>query len=216
YWRLNEFAGSRAIDSSGQNRDGFYEPGVVFYLEGPRSERFCDGARNRAAHFAGGRLETRLDSLGDRYSVSLWIWNGMPVDARPISGWFFSRGRNHAAATHGDHLGVGGTSGGAGRLVLLTGSKDDDSKPLVGATAIERWTWNHVLFVRDGGKVRVYLNGKPEIEAEVAAAGIEDVEQIFFGGRCDNGSNWEGRLDEIAVFDRALTAGEATALSLQD
>ena len=60
YWRLDEFAGPRAVDSSGQNRDAFYEPAVAFFLEGPRSDAFCrHGETNRAAHFAGGRLRSR-------------------------------------------------------------------------------------------------------------------------------------------------------------
>ena len=33
----------------------------------------------------------------------------------------------------------------------------------------------------------------------------------FLGGRCDNFSNFEGRLDEIAIYGRALSAGEVAA-----
>ena len=86
-----------------------------------------------------------------------------------------------------------------------------------GHTDIERWTWNHVVFVRDGDTVRVYLNGnsKPEIETKSPAGFPADLGQLFFGGRCDNQSNWEGRLDEIAVFDRALSAEEAKKLAVQ-
>jgi hypothetical protein len=38
---------------------------------------------------------------------------------------------------------------------------------------------------------------------------------VFFGGRSDNDSNWEGRLDEIAVFDRALSAAEVAKLGVK-
>ncbi len=216
YWRLDESAGARAVDASGNNRDAIYEPGVVFFLEGPQSDRFCaPGEKNRAAHFAGGRLQTRISELGDQYSVSLWVWNGMPADARDVSGWIFSRDRNHGLGTQGDHLGVGGTAAGAGKLVFFHGGEDAAAKPAVGRTPIERWTWSHVVFVRDGKTVRVYLDGKPqpEIEVETAADFPEDLEQIFFGGRGDNDSNWEGRLDEISVFNRALTTEEVTTLS---
>ena len=37
--------------------------------------------------------------------------------------------------------------------------------------------------------------------------------QLFLGGRSDNAANWEGRLDEIAVFNRALTAREVSRLA---
>ena len=70
------------------------------------------------------------------------------------------------------------------------------------------------MFVRDGQAVRVYLNGaaQPEIETESPADLPPALDQLFFGGRCDNQSNWEGRLDEIAVFDRALSAEEIAKL----
>jgi hypothetical protein len=54
YWRLDEFAGPRAVDASGHDRDAIYEPGVVFFLDGPRSDRFCtDGEKNRASRVSG-------------------------------------------------------------------------------------------------------------------------------------------------------------------
>lgn len=56
-------------------------------------------------------------------------------------------------------------------------------------------------------------NVEPEIEAKCPAAFPAGFDRLFFGGRCDNQSNWEGRLDEIAVFDRALSAEEIGALS---
>ena len=37
----------------------------------------------------------------------------------------------------------------------------------------------------------------------------------FFGGRADRRDGWEGRLDEIAVFPRALTASEVAKLTTQ-
>ena len=36
------------------------------------------------------------------------------------------------------------------------------------------------------------------------------MEQIFLGGRSDNLFNFEGKIDEAAVYDHALTAQEAT------
>ena len=63
--------------------------------------------------------------------------------------------------------------------------------------------------MRDEKRVRVYLNGQLEIETTATAATSS---QLFWGGRSDNDSNWEGRLDEIALFDRALSTGEVFKL----
>ncbi len=214
YWRLDEFAGPRALDQMGHH-DALYEPGVVFFLEGPRSKAFCaDGETNRASHFAGGRLNARVPQLGDRYSVSLWIWNGMPDGARAVSGWIFARGRDGNRDGGSDVLGLGGTGAACGKLLYRSGDAPAGSRPLVGRTNIDRWTWNHVVFVRDGASVRIHLNAdpEPEIATTTAAGSTADLGQLFFGGRCDGDSTWEGRLDEIAIFNRALSAEEVATL----
>jgi hypothetical protein len=219
YWRLDEWGGTRAVDASGNNRDGIYEPGVVFFLEGPEHQgRHTQGGEtNRAAHFVGGRLDTRIAELGEDYTISLWCWNGMPLDGRDVAGWMFSRGHHYGldpgTGPLGDHLGIGGTAH-AGKLIFLPGSAEQPSKPLVGTTEIARWTWNHVVLVREGDRVRVHLNGDPtpEVEATAPRNLTQRTERLFFGGRCDMVANWEGRLDEIAVFDRALSPSEVSQL----
>jgi hypothetical protein len=213
WWRLNEFTGPHARDASGHERDAVYERDITYYLEGPRSDVFCANAeKNRAAHFVGGRVRARLAGIGDRYSVSVWLWNGMPNEGRAVSGWFFSRGRDQGLGAYGDHLGIGGKGAHPGKLVFLHGNDPETTPAAVGKTEIPRWQWQHVVLVRDGGKVRAYLNGALELEAAVPAQFPPGLEEHFFGGRSDNDSNWEGRLDEIAVFDRALTADEVARL----
>jgi len=214
YWRMDEFAGPRAIDASGHDRDAIYEPDVTFFLEGPRSDYFCEnGETNRAAMFAGARMQARVPDLGDSYSVSLWLWNGMPADAREVNGWLFSRGTDHGLHPAGDHLGIGGTNGFAGKLMFFHGS--DPAKFGTGKTEIPRWTWSHVVFVRDGDVVSVYLNGELDLECGTGKDIPDGLDRLFIGGRSDNESNWEGRLDEVTVFDRALTAADVARLNIE-
>jgi hypothetical protein len=211
YWRLNEFTGPHAADCTGHGHDAVFEREITYYLEGPRSADFCaPGEVNRAPHFVGGRLRARLEGLVDRYTVSLWLWNGMPNDGRAVSGWLFSRDHDHGITAYGDHLGIGGKSGHTGKLVFFHG--DNPNTAAAGKTLISRWQWQHVVFVRDGQAVRVYLNGQLEIETKAPASLPARLPHCFFGGRSDNDSNWEGRLDEIAVFDRALAPAEVASL----
>ena len=202
YWRLNEFTGPLAADETKNRRDASYEAWVTYYLDGPQSGKFCEDQVNRAPHFVGGRLCADATGLGENYTLSMWIWNGLPNDAREMNGWFYSRDHNHGLSAFGEHLGIGGTSGRTGRLVFQNAG---------GKTEIPRWTWQHVVLVRQGDQARVYLNGSLEIETKAAAVSIPSV---FFGGRSDNESNWEGRMDEIAVFDRALSAEEVAKLEV--
>jgi len=212
--RLDELSGPYALDSSGRQRDAIYESHVTYFLEGPRSDYFCrDGEKNRAAMFVGGRVAARLPELVDRYSVSLWIWNGLPTDARGITGWMLSRGQDYVLSTTGDHLGLGGTNGHAGRIVFQHGG--DASTLVAGQAEIPRWEWRHVVFVREGEAVRVYVNGEVDLETTAPAGFPAGFDRLFIGGRCDRVDGWEGRLDEVAIFDRALTADEIAGLSIR-
>lgn len=204
WWRLNEFSGPLAADHSGHRRDAAYESHVAYYLEGPHAARFCGSEVNRAPHFVGGRLAADLSGLAEHYSLSLWIWNGMPNAARSFSGWFYSRDHNHGLSAYGEHLGIGGSSEHTGKLVFQTATGT-----VAGKTEVPRWSWRHVVLVRDGERVRIYLDGSLEIETKAARCTVSDA---FFGGRSDNENDWEGRLDEIAIFDRALDAKEITNL----
>lgn len=210
YWRLNEFNGPHAVDATGAGRDAVYESHVTYYLEGPRSKDYCpEGEVNRSAHFVGGRLRSRLGQVGDKYSIALWVWNGMPTDAREATGVFFSRGHDEGFSGYGDTLWVDGMGANQGRLMLTHG--DGWKNTVSGKIEIPRWEWRHVVLVRDGDQARVYLNGELDIDAKVGPGA--DPSDWFFGGRGDNDSNWEGRLDEIAVFDRALTPEEVSKIA---
>lgn len=209
WWRLNEVTGPIAADASGHNRDAHYEAAITYYLEGPESAAFCgDSVTNRAPHFVSGRLRSRAMGLNKDYSISLWIWNGMPNEAREVSGWFYSRDHDNGLSQFGEHLGIGGSSGHTGRLIFQQGKAA--SERIVGTTEIARWTWSHVALVREDDKVRIYLNGQPEAEGSATAVSIDS---LMFGGRSDNDSNWEGRLDEVSLFNRALTVGEISQLA---
>ena len=206
WWRLNEFTGPLAADESGNHQSATYEGGVAYYLEGPHSSQFCAGEKNRAPHFVSGRLCTDLSAMGESWSASFWFWNGMPNDAREITGWLYSRDHNHGLSAYGEHLGIGGKGAYSGRLIFQA------DKSLVGKSDIPRWTWQHVVLVREAGRVRVYLNGNLEIEG---AAPYSKIAACFFGARSDYDSSWEGRLDEIALFNRALSDEEIRQLTIK-
>jgi len=127
----------------------------------------------------------------------------MPIDSRPVLGWMFGRGQNYSNQATGDGLGLNAK----GQLIFANGQET-----VMGKANAERWKWHHALLVRDKEKVQVYLDGKLEISGEANA--VSSVETLFLGGRNNKESSWEGRLDEAAVFDRALSEKEINALFL--
>lgn len=208
YYPLDDMTGPVARDAGGQSHDGIFEDGVVFYLEGPVGPRLVeDSVINRAAHFAGGRLTSRVPLTAGDYTVSLWCWNGLVSEARPLSGWLFSHDWPHGTSPAGVHLGVVADGPDGGRLAVQLGSNRH-----LGQSTIERWRWHHVGFVRAGDNWYAYVDGNVEASGQGAGGhGRGDV--ISFGGRSDGADSWEGRLDEIAVFDRALSHAEIAELA---
>ena len=210
YLRLDEFQGSQALDETGHNHHGVYEDGVALYLEGPLSSGFSGETQmNRAPHFAGGRITVDLKDVPDPYTVEMWFHNGLPVDARSITGYLFSVGPDSAEGKPHDSLGIGGTAGAPGKLLFTQGPSGES---IQGATDVGVKTWNYVAIVRDSNKVTVYLNGKttPEISGKWPYKSFASSGKLFIGGRSDSVANFEGRIDEVAVYNRALSPGEIT------
>lgn len=194
WWRMNEFHGPLATDFSSHHRTASYEAAITYYLEGPESATFCSGGvLNRCPQFVGGRLVAEMPDMKNQYTISLWIWNGMPNAARDVSGWLYSRDHDQGMSRFGEHLGIGGTSGNQGRLLFQHG----DGTMIVGKTEIPRWTWQHVELTRNGQSVQLRLNGNLEAEG---MAPVVTIPTVFFGGRSDNSNNWEGRLDEVVIY----------------
>lgn len=211
YWRFHEFRGPSATDIMGKH-PAAYEPGVAFYLDGPPAEsmmRRDQSLSNRAVHFAGGRVKAKMPELGQRYSIEGWLWNGFPTNERPVTGYFFSRGPDGDRKAPGDHLGIGGTAGNPGKLIFFNGN--ERNQVLAGKRDLELRTWHHVVLTRDATKVRVYLDGALEIDGTAEISLPSGTGDLFLGGRCDSFAGLEGRLDEVAVYDRLLTADEIRA-----
>ena len=136
----------------------------------------------------------------------------MPADARPVAGWLFAQVADHHQKHDRLAVGIGGTEH-SRRLILRAAG----GNTLAGQTEIPRWTWHQLTLVVSGRSVRLLLDGRPEIETQLpagetapATAGMA----CFFAGNSAGTDSFEGRLDEIAVFDRALEEQEIRQLSV--
>ena len=96
------------------------------------------------------------------------------------------------------------------RAELIFFNGDARKELLAGKTEIPLAAWNHVLLIRDGMRVTAYLNfaKDPELAGELSPGFEPGTGRLFFGGRSDNFADFEGKLDEAAIYDRVLKADE--------
>ncbi|HQK74880.1 MAG TPA: hypothetical protein PKZ25_01680, partial [Candidatus Hydrogenedentes bacterium] len=97
----------------------------------------------------------------------------------------------------------------AGRLIVYNG--DEKRTLLAGGTVLEPRRWYHVIYVRQGRDIAVYLDGRatPEISGALVPGCPRDTPSLWIGGRSDALFGLEGKMSRVAVYDRALTPGEA-------
>ncbi|MDA1045864.1 MAG: HEAT repeat domain-containing protein [Verrucomicrobia bacterium] len=196
FWRLRD----SAKDSAPKAHHGKFEKGVG--SKAPDQDGYS---------FKGGRMRAEIEGIGDVYSIEFWFRNSLPNNSRPVTAYLFSRGPDGLTSADGDQLGIGGTYAATGHLIVYHGNTSQ--KLLTGKTKVEPDSWHHVAMVRDGESIRVYLNGnpKPDIDGRLVRSYPKAHPQFFLGGRNDNFANLQGSLDEVALYDRALTPEEVSA-----
>jgi hypothetical protein len=207
YWRLEEMEGTMAFDTTRHENIARYENGFALFLPGPDLPGLTVGqSTSRAPHLAGGQLSSELAIPAESYSVEFWFWNGLPNEARAVTGYLCAHtvGKDSCEV-----LGLGGTSGlvAPGRLFLSQGR---GRKAFKGTSEIQPKTWHHVALARSGRLITVHLDGNPsaEITADVDGAAVPGINRVFIGGKQDKEDTLEGKVDEVAVYDRPLSTAE--------
>jgi hypothetical protein len=194
YWRLDDTVGP-ALDSSGQGHTGTYNAGFTRGVSG------LVEPSNNAVDFAGG--DNDLIDFGDifdfvgtaNYSVEMWV-RPTVVDgnfrrliqkgATGAEGWFVI-----SQSTNGVY---------AGRVVAGVEVNTAPGVPLV-ANQI-----THVVATYDGATIRVYLNASLRAEKADARSLNDSAVALRVAASGNSGSGFAGRIDEVAVYDFALTS----------
>ncbi len=203
WWRLEESSGDLE-DSSDQGNDGTFngslygEPGVVGYALG------FDGVDDRLKCGDNGRPS-------DTFSFGAWIKTSVPheVDAEVTDQFGGVNGQKYAveARHQGANAGAGLSVGTNGIAVYEHG---DNYLPGVAVYEGEIGEdWNHIMVVYDNKQPTLYLNGKAVRTGQVSPR-PSVVAPRRFGGMAYG--YFEGWMDEIQVYSRALTEAEVRSL----
>jgi len=149
----------------------------------------------------------------DRYTVSFWFRNDVDNKRQAVTAYMFSFGDATGKPGPGDHLGLSGkvNKTAPGRLFLFNGPANKDV--LTGEATLRERSWHHVVFVREGDRVRAYIIGgkDPDFDGEVPRTSGSS-KSLFIGGRSDRFGTLNGAIAHVAFFNRALSPDEAEQL----
>ncbi|MGW7283603.1 LamG-like jellyroll fold domain-containing protein [Streptomyces sp. NPDC054844] len=200
YWSLDEGTGTTAVDEGPNGKDLKLSEGTTWTPGVSGSALTFDGE--------GQHAETEgpvLDTTGS-YSVSAWV----TLDELP---------GNYATAVSQDSRFQASPfylQYGQGAFAFSTPGENRARL----ATTPETDRWYHLVGVRDGAssQISLYVDGEP---AATAAAGPNYVGSGPLAvGRAqwngEDGDFWNGSVDEVHAYDRALTAEEVRTLHAQE
>lgn len=212
------------------DQSGFYLAGSIV---GPFTVTATDGAISASAtinitdsaptqtylEFADDYVEiadsNALDLAGGMFTVSAWI--------KPSDWGENDQGR---IVDHG-----GGSPGGTGWALGLENKvskgspralrmRINDSTAFAGQStddAIQLDVWQHVAATHDGTALTLYVNGVPVGQAIGAPVPIARDDVLRIGARStDDKRFFEGAIDEVRLWDRALSQPELVALMNQE
>ena len=199
YWNLDEAAGTTAADASGNGYVGT-----------------ITGGTHVAAHSGNG--------LGCDGSTS-FIDVGNPVGLRLTGAMTLSAWVDIASfATSGRIISKGGGPGQRGWSLNVESATSTASFKIATDTntnlnvdsAVGTGAWVHVAGVYEPGvALRLYVNGAlaASLTTGVPATQLDQALDVNIGRRADVGTYFSGVLDEVRVYDVALTAQQIVGLA---
>ena len=99
-----------------------------------------------------------------------------------------------------------------GRLQTTISNDDGDVNVLTSKSTLPLTTWRHVVVTADGENLQLYEDGDLVAAKPCTALAPTDAEKVWFGTDALANRVWDGRIDEVALFDKALTDEEVAAL----
>jgi large repetitive protein len=77
-----------------------------------------------------------------------------------------------------------------------------------GATVPNENTWEHWAMTQSGTAVTFYRNGNVVHNGTISTTMADDNSPLFIGNRGDSQLDWLGRLDDVAIFNEALSQSQ--------
>ena len=196
WWKFDETSGTIASDSSGNNNTGTLINGPVFVSGRINNALSLDGINE----FVDAANPTSLQITG-RLTVSAWI-NTKTGDGVPVSKYNFSNN------TRSWRLYVTPTN-----ILAFTVSSDGvAAQDLQSPTSISLNTWQYITATYDGARITLYINGTSVASTPYTAGLFNSSAHVIVGDNANGGNPFNGQIDDVRIYNRALSATEVSAL----
>lgn len=196
-WLMDDGKGEAITDSSDNGLDGKIAKG---------NPKWVKGKYGGAMEFGGADMVTVDDNAAlDLKSFTLSAWINIPK----VSGaWQIIASKENRGPTGRNYGIFGHINSGVIHYSFTTGNwKSFNAK-----TIVTDGNWHHIATTYEKPDFKLYLDGK--VDAQVAPGTDPDNHDNFlFIGGCDIGNYWmTGTIDEVVLYDRALSEAEINEL----
>jgi hypothetical protein len=99
-----------------------------------------------------------------------------------------------------------------GRPLATVRARDGQLVTCVGDAPLPRRQWCHLIMTADGDHLRLFVDGKQVGIQKCPAIAAGTSEPVWFGTDRSDRARWDGRIDELAFFNRALSSDEVLGL----
>lgn len=140
--------------------------------------------------------QTGLDITGD-LSISVWFkTSSNTVHIVSFMG----------VGTDGYGISIGDAGGASGKLSIFRNSWT------FGNATVNDNSWKHVVVSFSGQIASIYVNGSLDATSGALGSPVSYTGRRSIGADRSGGKNFDGQIDEVLVWSRALTSGEVTTL----
>jgi hypothetical protein len=100
------------------------------------------------------------------------------------------------------------TTGNVPQVYVVRAAQTGAPLAATGSAMVPVNTWTHLAATYDGTTLRLYVNGTQVGTQAVSGALVVSTGVLRIGGNNLWGEFFQGRIDEVRIYNRALTAGE--------
>ena len=200
-FHLNE-SGGTIFDYSGKGNNGTIT-GVITYNAAGKFGKGVDagGSTGRIAIPTTGIPSM---AFNDSITIESWIkWDGESGENFNLQNVVTAGSyRKALRITEPDHW-----NGGSQLLSYFTiGGIDID---LYSSTKISTINWTHITTTYNGTALSIYINGKLEtFNSTISGQIVSNDDSVYIGAESGSVSNFDGIIDEVAIYNRSLSAEE--------